>query len=119
MLQERARVALEWNALLRDRMLPYWHNMTINSRGGYRVYDPGDRSWPAQVRSLIKSRNDRIQNESLRGLVSQARLLWVFSHAHLLGYSTSEHDYLKCAAHGYWYLIEAMLDRQYGGFYWK
>jgi mannobiose 2-epimerase len=61
----------------------------------------------------------RDQNESLRGLVSQSRLIWVFSHAHLLGYSTPPHDYLKSAAHGYSFLIETMLDRQHGGCYWK
>jgi mannose 2-epimerase len=110
--------ALEWNALLRDRMLPYWRNTTVSSRGGYKVYDPGDRSWRAQIRSMI-SRNDRSQNESVRGLVSQSRLLWVFSHAHLLGYSTPQHNYLKAAAHGYSYLIDTLLDREYGGFYWK
>ena len=116
---ERARVALEWDALLRDRMLPYWHDTTVSSRGGYRVYDPGERSWRAQIGSFIKGTNDRAQNESLRGLVSQSRLLWVFSHAHLLGYSTPERDYLKRAATGYSYLIDSMLDRQHGGFYWK
>lgn len=100
-------------------MLPYWHDTTINSQGGYRVYDPGDRSWRAQFKSMINRRNQRNENESLRGLVSQSRLLWVFSRAHLLGYSTSQHDYLERAAHGYAYLIETMLDRQYGGFYWK
>ena len=99
-------------------MLPYWH-ATVDSRGGYRVYDPGDRSWRAQIKSLIKGENDRAPNESLRGVVSQARLLWVFSHAHLLGYSTPQHDYLKSAAHGYAYLIETMLDRQHGGCYWN
>lgn len=113
------RLALEWDALLKDKMLPYWHNTTVNSQGGYRVYDPGDRSWRAQLKSMIKGENDRSQNESLRGLVSQSRLLWVFSHAHILGYSTPDYDYLKRAAHGYSYLIETMLDRQYGGFYWK
>ena len=111
--------ALEWNALLRDRMLPYWHNTTMSSRGGYQVYDPGDRSWRAQIKSMIKGDNDRGRNESLRGVISQARLLWVFSHVHLLGYSTQERDYLKHAAHGYSYLIETMLDPEYGGFYWK
>ena len=115
---ERLRVAVEWHALLRDRMLPYWHK-TVDARGGYRVYDPGDRSWRAQIKSMIKGGNDRSHNESMRGLVSQARLLWVFSHAHLEGYSTPQHDYLKAAAHGYSYLIETMLDRQFGGFYWK
>jgi mannobiose 2-epimerase len=107
-------MALHWDALLRDRMLPYWHK-TVDSRGGYRIYDPGDRSWRAQIKSMLKGD----YNESLRGLVSQSRLLWVFSHAHLRGYSTPQHDYLKSAAHGYSYLIETMLDRQHGGCYWK
>src|SRR5215204_6007206 len=123
-LQDRPKVALEWNTLLKDRMLPYWHNSTVNSRGGYRVYDPGDqslsasRSWRGQIHSLL-TRSHRAQNESLRGVISQARLIWVFSHAHILGYGTPQHDYLGAAAHGYRYLIETMLDRQYGGFYWK
>jgi mannobiose 2-epimerase len=111
--------ALEWDALLRDRMLPYWYNTTVNSPGGYKVYDPGDRSWRAQFRSLLIKSKTQTHNESARGLVSQARLLWVFSHAHLLGYSTPERNYLDAAAHGYSYLIETMLDREYGGFYWK
>ena len=111
--------ALEWKALLRDRMLPYWHDTTMNSGGGYKVYDPGDRSWRAHLKSMLKGDSDRSQNESLRGLISQSRLLWVFSHAHLLGYSTPQHDYLNRAAHGYAYLIDTMLDRDHGGFYWK
>ena len=111
--------ALEWDALLRDRMLPYWYNTTVNSGGGYKVYDPGERSWRAQIRSMISGRNDRGPKESMRGVISQSRLLWVFSHGHLLGYSTPQHDYLKRAAHGYSYLIETMFDREYGGVYWK
>ena len=114
--QDRSRIAVEWDALLRDRMLPYWYNTTANSRGGYRVHDPGDRSWRARIGYLIKG-ND--QHDTIRGLVSQSRLIWVFSHAHLLGYSTPQHDYLKRAQDGYSYLIDAMLDREYGGFYWK
>jgi len=113
-VKEISRNALEWDALLRNRMLPYWHK-TVDSRGGYRIYDPGDRSWRAQIKSMIRSSH----SESLRGLISQARLLWVFSHAHLLGYSTTQHDYLKAAAHGYSYLTETMLDREHGGCYWK
>ncbi|HEY0730367.1 MAG TPA: AGE family epimerase/isomerase, partial [Pyrinomonadaceae bacterium] len=91
----------------------------MNSHGGYKVYDVGDRSWRAQIRSMISGRNDRGPKESMRGVISQSRLLWVFSHAHLLGYSTPQHDYLRRAEHGYSYLIETMLDREYGGVYWK
>jgi len=122
---QKASVALKWDSVLRDRMLPYWYNTTLNSQGGYRVHDPGDhsllgsRSWRARVYSVIKDRNHHAQKESLRGLVSQSRLLWVFSHAYSLGYSTDKHDYLKAAENGYSYLIETMLDRQHGGFYWK
>ena len=116
MIREFKETAIEWDAVLRDRMLPYWH-ATVDSRGGYRVYDPGDRSWRAQIKSMIK--DDHSQHESVRGLVSQSRLIWVFSHAHLFGYSTPQHDYLKAAAHGYRYLIETMLDPQHGGCYWK
>ena len=68
---------------------------------------------------MIDSSSHRNRKESVRGLVSQARLLWVFSHSHLLGYDTPQHEYLKAAAHGYSYLIETMLDQKYGGFYWK
>jgi mannobiose 2-epimerase len=109
-----AKKLLVLDAMMRDRMLPYWYK-TVDSRGGYRVYDPGDRSWRAQIKSMIKSD----QNECVRGLVSQSRLLWVFSHAHIRGYSTSQHDYLKAATHGYSYLIETMLDQEHGGCYWK
>ena len=119
MISSFQQSALEWRELLTERMLPYWLDTTVNSRGGYRVYDPGDRSLGAQLRSVINGRSTRIQNENLRGVVSQARLLWVFSHAHILGYSTLQHDYLKAAAHGYSYLTETMFDQQYGGFYWK
>src|SRR5262245_33703859 len=102
--------ALGWNTLLRDRMLPYWHKTTANRGAGYQVYDPGDQSLRVQIRSMLNGRNHRSQNQTMRGLVSQARLLWVFSHAHILGYSTPQHDYLTAAANGYSYLIETMLD---------
>ena len=118
MISNFQRSAVKWDALLRDQMLKYWHK-AVDSRGGYKVYDPGDRSWRVQIRLMLNGGNDRGQNETRRGLVSQARLLWVFSHSHLLGYSTPKHNFLKAATHGYSYLIDKMLDREYGGFYWK
>lgn len=115
---KNATIARDWQGLLKDHMLPYWYT-TVDPRGGFRVYDPGDRSWRAQIKSLIKGDGHRAEHESLRGLVSQSRLIWVFSHAHRQGYSTSKHDYLNAATHGYSYLIENMVDHRYGGCYWK
>jgi len=52
-------------------------------------------------------------------LVSQSRMLFVFSLAHRLGYSDGKRNYLKAAEIGYRFLVDSMLDRQHGGFYWK
>ena len=106
-------------------MLPYWYDTTVKPAKGYRVYDPGNglllgpRSWLGQIRSFPKNGNRRAQHESVRGLVSQSRLLWVFSRAHRLGYSTVTHDYFNAAAQGYSYLMREMFDHEQGGFYWK
>lgn len=52
-------------------------------------------------------------------IVSQTRMLWTFSLSHRLGYSTMKLDYLKAAELGYRFLIDFMLDKQYGGVYWN
>ena len=51
-------------------------------------------------------------------LVGQARMMWGFSHAHLFGLSSADHDYLAAARQGYEFLIKHFLDKQHGGYYW-
>ena len=121
---ENAAIAEKWNSILRDALLPYWLRATVTSAAGYRIFDNG-QSWAnnglsprAWIRSLREWRDSRDLSH-VRVLVSQARLLWVFSVAHRLGYGTAKHDYVSAATHGYRYLTTTMLDRERGGFYWK
>ena len=122
MANEHARIAREWDLILRDRILPYWLRTTVAASGGYKLFDTG-QSWVRNglrqsINSLREWRDSRDLSH-LRSLVGQSRILWVFSLAHRLGYSTPKHDYLPAAAHGFQYLTSAMLDRERGGFYWK
>lgn len=122
-LSNRGEVALRWETLLRERILPYWFDTSVNQAGGYQLFDIASRaqpnSWLDSINSLLtKLTNKNASNgRELRGLVSQTRLLWVFSFAHNQGYTGR--DYLKAAEHGYRYLIATMLDSERGGFYWK
>ncbi len=121
---ENQRIAQEWDSILRERILPYWLRTTVAASGGYKLFDTG-QSWVNNGLSLRDSINslrewrDLRDLSHVRSLVAQTRILWVFSLAHRLGYSTSKHDYLPAAAHGFRYLTTTMLDRERGGFYWK
>jgi len=121
---ENGLIAREWDSILRNRVLPYWLRSTVGSFGGYQVFDIGE-SWVKNGLSLRHSINSlRAWRSSrhlshVRSIVAQARILWVFSLAHRLGYSTAKHDYLSAATHGFSYLTTTMRDRERGGFYWK
>ena len=95
-----ARHAREFRAQLAAKVLPYWYDTGLDAaRGGYLLADPG----PAKEKQLV----------------TQARMIWGFAHAHRKGYSTAGRDYLKAAAGGYRFLIDHFLDRENGGYYWK
>ncbi|MEQ9453717.1 MAG: AGE family epimerase/isomerase [Phycisphaeraceae bacterium] len=81
-----------------DRVLAFWHDRVIDRElGGYNTARLG-------------------QPEVYRLAVSQARLVWVFSQAHLRGHSTEDRDYLAAAKHGADYLLEVMRDEEAGGY---
>ena len=121
---ENARIAREWDSILRDRMLPYWLRRTVGASGGYQVFDTGQSfgrnglSLRDTINSFRERRGSR-DASNVRHLVAQTRILWVFSIAHRLGYSSAKRDYLSAATHGFQYLTTTMLDRERGGFYWK
>ncbi|HVV69953.1 MAG TPA: AGE family epimerase/isomerase, partial [Verrucomicrobiae bacterium] len=51
-------------------------------------------------------------------LVTQSRMIWGFSHAHLKKFDDPKRDYLKAAEQGYKFLIDHFLDREQGGYFW-
>jgi mannobiose 2-epimerase len=96
--------ALFFHGQLRQSILPYWLDTTLDrTNGGYVLADDG--------------RGGRVARE--KQLVTQARLVWTFSLVHEKGYSNSGRDYLQAAEHGYRFLQEHFLDREHGGYYWK
>lgn len=87
---------------LQDGILPYWYDNALDrTNGGYVLGDDGRGGGQATEKQLV----------------TQARLIWTFSHVHQHGFSGR--DYLKAAEHGYSFLQDHFLDKEHGGYYWK
>lgn len=96
--------AREFQAQLADKIMPYWFDTAQDTnQGGYLLADD------LKGRSVPKEKQ----------LVSQSRMVWGFSHAHLKGLSTAQRDYLQAAQQGYRFLLDHFLDPQHGGYFWK
>ncbi len=123
----KSEIAKEMKIYLREKVLPYWYDTTVDLRnGGYVLSDKLDSSPNAGnpwLRRLLSSLSSTFHIHAHKArekqLVSQSRLILVFSLAHRLGYSDAKRNYLKAAEVGYLFLIEYMLDKKYGGFFWK
>ncbi len=96
--------AKEFRVQLAAKVLPYWFDTAIDrTNGGYVLADD------------LNGRGVATEKQ----LVSQARMVWGFSHAHRKGFSTLERDYLQAAQGGYRFLLDHFLDREHGGYFWK
>lgn len=96
--------ATQIKAELVGKTMPYWYDTTLDEKnGGYVLADD------------LKGRGTATEKQ----IVTQARLIWTFSHAHLRRLGDGKHDYLKAAEHGYRFLLDHFLDRQNGGYFWK
>lgn len=89
---------------LAGRVMPYWYDTAVDwQRGGYVLSDDA-------AKPVSPAREKQI--------VTQARMVWGFSHAHRKGYRSDSRDYLKAAEQGYRFLLRDFLDREHGGYYW-
>ena len=93
-----------WRSELATRTLPYWYDTARDTtRGGYLLADD------LMGRGTAKDKQ----------LVTQSRMVWGFSHAHLKGFSTEQRDYLIAAKQGFLFLLAHFLDQEHGGYFWK
>lgn len=99
-LSEHAR---DYRAQLTRTILPYWLKTIDVTNGGFLLSDDA-------VRGHTASREKQ--------LVSQARMVWTFSHAHLHGLDRNG-TCLDAAQNGYRFLTNHFLDREFGGYFWK
>ena len=96
--------AREFKTQLAEKIMPYWFDTAQDTNhGGYLLADD------LKGRGVAKEKQ----------LVSQARMVWGFSHAHLHGFSDGRRNYLKAAEQGYRFLVAHFLDREHGGYFWK
>jgi cellobiose epimerase len=102
--KSRADYARELKAQLTQKILPYWYDTAIDRHnGGYILADDAAKKAPPAVE---------------KQLVTQTRMIWGFSHAHLKGFSDDKRNYLKAAEQGYHFLQDHFLDKENGGYYW-
>lgn len=101
---------------LREHFLPYWYRTCDGARGGYTLDDRhrtvAEKTLRLMRRKIMRPLVDKI-------IVSQARLVYVFSLAHRLGYGTAQRNYLQAADQGYRFLMDRMYDHRKGGFFWS
>ncbi len=102
--KDRAEYAAEFKGQLVQKIMPYWLDTGVDQKyGGYVLSDDALKKAPPATE---------------KQLVTQTRMIWGFSHAHLKHLGDGKHDYLKAAEQGYRFLLEHFLDRENGGYYW-
>jgi mannobiose 2-epimerase len=107
--------------LVRERLpattLPYWLAASRDDdMGGFLLPDDVVRGLVRRVgRTLVHAR--RAPPTDHKQLVTQARLVWVFAHAHRQGHGTGD-EYLTAARRGHRFLVDHFLDREHGGYRW-
>ena len=99
-----ADYATEMKGQLVQRVLPYWYDTAIDhEHGGYILSDDAAKKAPPATE---------------KQLVTQTRMIWGFSHAHLKGLSDAKRNYLKAAEQGYHFFQDHFLDKENGGYFW-
>ncbi len=98
--------------------MPYWASVAPDEAcGGYLLAGDIHRSG---VRAMARARLRRPQlpPADTKLLVTHARLVWLFSHAHRAGMASSG-EYLAAATRGYDFLGEHFHDVAHGGYRWS
>lgn len=95
--------AAAYKEQLAVKVMPYWYDTAQDEEnGGYLLRDD---AWQGRSTPTEKQ------------LVTQARMIWGFAHAHTRRLSTRERNYLHAAEQGYQFLQTKFLDRTNGGYF--
>ena len=105
MLPSLPAIALEMEALLAQKMLPFWLERSIDMEcGGYLT---------------CIDENGAVSADADKMIVTQTRMLWGFSALREFAAGTTCAEKMAAAAHqGYEFLIKCFWDRERGGFRW-
>ena len=101
MSDKALQLAKEVEAELKERILPFWMENTVDTEhGGFYGYISDDL---------------KVEKQHYKSSVICSRILWTFSKAYN---QYRESQYLKMAEHAYRFLTTAFWDKENGGVYW-
>ncbi|MDO4491419.1 MAG: AGE family epimerase/isomerase [Lachnospiraceae bacterium] len=86
---------------LTKEIIPFWKGMRDDENGGFYGYLDYDLN---------------LDKKAVKGCILNSRILWFFSNAYML---LGDRDLLEYADHGFAFLKEHCLDKEYGGVYWS
>lgn len=95
------RIAQAANAMLTEKILPFWQALRDNENGGYYGYLSFDL---------------KLDQTAEKGCILNSRILWFFSEAALL---TGRADLRAEADHAFAFLTDRCFDSVNGGVYWS
>lgn len=96
--------AAEYRTQLTQRILPYWLGKLDPTNGGFLLSDDAVRGMATPTE---------------KQLVSQARMVWTFAHAHRNGFDDTNRSCWNAAWSGYRFLTNHFRDPVHGGYFWK
>lgn len=86
---------------LEQVIIPFWKRLRDDQAGGYYGFMDYDLN---------------LQKKAEKGCILNSRITWFFSNAYLV---LKEESLLTEARHGYEFMKQFCLDREYGGIYWS
>jgi len=96
--------AAEFKKQISEKVLPYWYDTAIDKvNGGYFLSDD------------LKGRKPNSEKQ----IVTQSRMVWGFSHAHIKGFSNLDRNYVIAAEYGFKFLTNYFYDKNNGGYFWS
>jgi len=100
--RELTDYSADFQKQLSQSVLPYWLETAVDrEEGGFLLADPPE-----------------VNRAKEKQIVSQARMIWGFSHAHLKRLGGEKREYLQAARQGYEFLEKHFRDSEQGGYYW-
>lgn len=91
--------------ILTENIAAFWYTKSLDRKNGGYLINFGPRGEP--------------KGAGTKMIVTQARMVWLFSRLARAGGYGKQREYLEAAELGYRFLTEKMWDKKNGGFYWE
>ena len=104
--EKAVQMANEMKDHLQNGIIPFWKKLRDDEFGGYY-------GWLSYDLELDK--------KAVKGCILNSRITWFFANAYTLSKALGEADesLLAEAKHGYEFLKNACIDKEFGGIYWS